>query len=123
MLCEYLAAKPGSRRDMPFGVDTLVFKVLDKMFVLVAWQADPLRITLKADPTNVVILYKQYDAVKPGYYMNKKHWITVTLDGSVPDEELKSMMDDSYALVVKGMSKKARSQLREMGWNGDGKET
>jgi len=100
---------------MPFGADTLVFKVLDRMFALVAWQADPLTISLKADPVDAVILRKQYSAVKPGYHLNKKHWITVTLDGSVPDNELKLMMDDSYTLVVQGMTRAAQSKLREMG--------
>lgn len=121
-LCNILESKPGVRRDMPFGADTLVFKILDKMFALVAWQADPLTISLKADPVDAVILRKQYAAVKPGYYMNKKHWITVTLDGSVPDDELKLMMDDSYTLVVQGMTHAARAKLREMGRLDNGKE-
>jgi len=121
-LCDYLESKIGARRDMPFGVDTLVFKVLDRMFALVAWQADPLTISLKADPVDAVILRKQYAAVKPGYHLNKKHWITVTLDGSVPDNELKLMMDDSYTLVVQGMTRAAQSKLREMGWQDNGKE-
>lgn len=121
-LCTYLESKTGARRDMPFGADTLVFKVLNKMFALVAWQADPLTISLKADPVDAVILRKQYPAVKPGYHLNKKHWITVTLDGSVPDGELILMMDDSYALVVQGMTRVAQSTLREMGWQDNGKE-
>jgi len=122
-LCDYLESKPGARRDMPFGADALVFKVLDKMFALVAWQADPLRISLKADPVDAVILRKQYESVNPGYHLNKKHWVTVTLDGNVPDDELRSIMDESYTLVVRGMTHATRAQLREMGWQGDGKET
>ncbi len=121
-LCDYLEGKVCVRRDMPFGADVLVFKVLDKMFALVAWQADPLTISLKADPFNAVILRKRFDAVKPGYYMNKKHWITVTLDGSVPDDELELMMDDSYNLVVQGMTRAAKAKLRMMGWQEHGKE-
>jgi len=113
-LCQYLESKPGSRRDMPFGPDALVYKVLNKMFSLVAWQADPLSISLKADPVDAVILRKQYTAIKPGYHMNKKHWNTVTLDGSVPDEELMLMIDESYTLVVKGMTRADQEKLWKM---------
>ena len=116
-LCAYLDQKPGARREMPFGPDSLVFKVLDKMFALVAWQAEPLKITLKADPIDAVILRKQYPAVKPGYYMSKKHWNTVTLDGSIPDEELSRMIDDSYTLVVQGMTRADQTKLKEIGKN------
>jgi len=115
-LCEYLESKPGSRRDMPFGPDALVFKVLDKMFALVAWQKDPLTISLKADPVDAVILRKQYPAVKAGYHMHKKHWNTVTLDGSIPDEEIQLMIDESYDLVVQGMTRAQQQQLHTLGW-------
>jgi len=116
-LCKVLDTKPGSRRDMPFGPDSLVYKVLDKMFALVAWQAEPLKITLKADPVDAVILRKQYPAVRPGYYMNKKHWNTITMDGSIPDEELIRMIDESYNLVIQGMTRSDQAKLRELGWN------
>lgn len=122
-LCHYLEAKPGARRDMPFGPDALVFKVLDKMFALVAWQAEPLTVSLKADPMDAMILRKQYEAVKPGYHMNKKHWNTVTLDGSIPDEELRLMIDESYTLVVQGMTRADQAKLQEMGWRDNGTET
>ena len=89
-------------------------KVPNKMFALVAWQADPLTISLKADPIDAVILRKQYTAIKPGYHMNKKHWNTVTLDGSVPDEELMLMIDESYTLVVKGMTRADQEKLWKM---------
>lgn len=114
-----LESKPGARRDMPFGADTLVFKVLNRMFALVAWQADPLTINLKADPVDAVILRKMYPAVKSGYHMNKKHWNTVTLDGSVPHEEIRAMIDESYTLVVRGMTRAKQTQLRMMGWMDD----
>jgi len=113
-LCKYLENKHGSRRDMPFGSDALVFKVLDKMFALLAWQDDPIKISLKADPIDAIILRKQYEAVKPGYHLNKKHWITITLDGSVPDDKLVQMIDDSYTLVVLGMTRAERAKLKSM---------
>jgi predicted DNA-binding protein (MmcQ/YjbR family) len=115
-LCVYLESKPGTRRDMPFGPDALVFKVLDKMFALVAWQKDPLTISLKTDPVDAVILRKQYKAITPGYHMNKKHWNTITLDGSVPDDEIRLMIDESYDLVVQGMTRAKQSQLKKLGW-------
>lgn len=122
-LCEYLESKPASRRDMPFGPDALVFKVLDKMFALVAWQKDPLTISLKADPIDAIILRKQYSAVKPGYHMHKKHWNTVTLDGSIPDEEIRLLIDDSYDLVAQGMTRAKQKQLHSLGWQSHGKKT
>lgn len=116
-LCAYLEGKPDARRDMPFGADTLVFKVMDKIFALVAWQADPLTINLKADPLEAVILRKQYPAVTPGYHMNKQHWNTVTLDGSIPDAEICRMSDDSYRLVARGLSRDQRDRLKRLGWD------
>jgi predicted DNA-binding protein (MmcQ/YjbR family) len=120
VLCAYLEGKPSARRDMPFGSDVLVFKVVNRMFALVAWQADPLTISLKTDPVDGVILRRQYDAVEPGYHLNKKHWNTVSLDGSVPEAELQRMIDDSYALVVQGMTRAQRTKLQESGWQDDG---
>ncbi len=115
-LCHYLDSKPGARRDMPFGKDALVFKAMGKIFAIVAWEADPLTVSLKADPVDAVILRRQYAAVRPGYHLNKKHWNTVTLDGSIPEDELRRMMDESYDLVADGMTRADQERLREMGW-------
>lgn len=119
-LCAYLDSKPAARRDMPFGPDALVFKVLNKMFALIGWQADPMTIALKADPIDVIILRQQYDAVKPGKYLHKKHWNTVTLDGSIPDGEVWRMIDESYMLVVQGMTRADQAKLKKIGWQDDG---
>ena len=81
------------------------------MFALVAESESPLRVNLKCDPFHAELLRTTYAAVLPGYHMNKRHWNTVILDGSVPQEELLEMIDGSYALVVKGLTKKQRSQL------------
>ncbi len=113
-LCAYLDGKVGARRDMPFGADTLVFKVLHRMFALVAWQALPLSISLKADPVDAVILRNLFDAVRPGYHLSKKHWNTVTLDGSVLDAELMKMIDESYTLVVQRMTRADQAKLKKM---------
>ena len=109
----YLLNKKGVTEETPFGPEALVFKVMGKMFALVAWQEQPLRITLKCEPDLAVTLRTQYKAVQPGYHMNKKHWNTISLDGSIPDEQIFGMMDASYALVVKGLKKAERRQLEQ----------
>lgn len=106
-----LLEKKGATEERPFGPEALVFKVMGKMFALVAWEEIPLRITLKCDPDDALALRDQYKAVQPGYYTNKKHWNTITLDGSIPNEEILRMIDDSYALVVKGLKKAVRQEL------------
>lgn len=107
----YLLEKSGAFEDFPFGPEFMVFKVMDKMFALVAFRETPLELNLKCDPELALHLRNIYTAVRPGYHMNKKHWNTVALDGSMPDEEIFSMIDDSYALVVKGLKKADREKL------------
>ena len=102
-LRKYLAAKPGAVEDFPFDPVILVFKVGGKMFALVATDEDPPRINLKCDPLKAEILREYYPAVLPGYHMNKRHWNTVVLDGSIPDEELVAMIDESHDLVVQNL--------------------
>jgi len=111
----YLLKKRGATEEQPFGPQALVFKVMGKMFALVAWEETPLRITLKCDPYDAVALRHQYQAVQPGYHMNKKHWNTITLDRSIPNDEILEMIDDSYDLVVKKLKKALRQQLQSMG--------
>jgi len=106
-----LLSRPGAHLDYPFGPEAAVFKVAKKMFALVAWQDDPLRITLKCDPEDALQYRAMFAAVQPGYHMNKQHWNTITLDGSVPDEALDEMIEASYALVVKGLRKADRVKL------------
>jgi len=110
-LREYLLQKKGTTEEMPFGPEALVFKVSGKMFALVAWQGNPLHISLKCDPMEALFLRDTFKAVKPGYHLNKRHWNTVTLDGTLPDTELRRMIDDSYALVVQGLKKADRDFL------------
>ena len=98
---QYLLGKPGASEDFPFDPSAMVFKVRGKMFALIAVQDTPLRINLKCDPELALHLRASFDAVQPGYHMNKKHWNTITLDGSLPDEEVLTMIDDSYDLVSK----------------------
>ena len=81
------------------------------MFALIAVQDTPLRINLKCDPELARHLRAAYRAVQPGYHMNKKHWNTITLDGSLPNEEILTMIDDSYDFVVKGLPNGDRKSL------------
>ena len=110
-LKNYLLEKPGAAEEFPFDTVTLVIKVSGKMFALVGINDDPLRLNLKCDPGKAEILREIFPAILPGYHMNKRHWNTVVLDGSIADAEILSMIDDSYALVVKGLSKAQRSHL------------
>lgn len=108
----YLLAFPGTTEETPFGPEALVYKVRGKMYALVAWEADPLTISLKCDPDQALFLRDMYPAVQPGYHLNKRHWNTVTLDGSIGDAEIASMIADSYDLVVrKNLTRAERESL------------
>jgi predicted DNA-binding protein (MmcQ/YjbR family) len=106
-----LLGHPGTTEETPFGPEALVYKVMGKMFALVAWEQDPPHLTLKCDPDQALFLRDLYPAVHPGYHMNKRHWNTITLDGSIPDEELRGMIADSYDLVVRGLTARQREAL------------
>lgn len=110
-LRSYCLQKPGAREDFPFDNRTLVFKVMGKMFVLTNLGNSPLSINLKCDPDLALTLRHQYQAVQPGYHMNKRHWNTVTDDGSIPLAEIYALIDHSYELVVNGLTKADREKL------------
>lgn len=107
-LRSYLLEKPGAVEEFPFDTITLVVKVSGKMFALISTNQDPLRMNLKCDPAKAEILREHYPAIIPGYHMNKRHWNSIILDGSIPDAEILSMIDDSYSLVVQGLPKAKR---------------
>jgi predicted DNA-binding protein (MmcQ/YjbR family) len=110
----YCGGKKGAQETFPFDQSTLVFKVMNKMFALMAHEpreGEPLTINLKCDPALAEILRSTYTAIRPGYHMDKRHWNTVTIDGSIPDDEIYRMIDDSYALVVAGLTRKERAAL------------
>ena len=89
----------------------MVIKVGGKMFAIVGLEADPLKISLKADPEDAIIQRNMYEAVQPGYHLNKEHWNTVTLDDSIPDKLLKQMIDESYQLISKKLSRKVKLEI------------
>lgn len=105
------AAKPGAAETYPFDATTAVYKVGGKMFALVPSGGDPPSVSLKCDPEWAEILRNAYPAVRPGYHLNKKHWNTVVLDGSIPDEELEELVDHSYDLVVGSLPRRIRAAL------------
>lgn len=107
----YLGGKPGTVEEYPFGPDTLVLKVGGKIFALVSLGAPPVHVSLKCDPVDAQFLRDAYPAVQPGYHLNKRHWNTVTLDGSVPADELRLMLDNSYGLVLQGLPRAERARL------------
>jgi predicted DNA-binding protein (MmcQ/YjbR family) len=104
-------AKPGSVEDYPFGPEVAVFKVAGKMFALVSLGAPPGSISLKCDPDLAIGLRRQHAAITAGYHLSKRHWNTVTLDGSLPHEQLLDLIDHSYELVVARLPRAERDRL------------
>ena len=104
-------AHPGAAEEFPFGPETSVFKVGGKMFALSALDGMPLAVSVKCEPELAVELRATYAAVRPGYHLNKRHWNTITIDGSMPDKLVRDMVEDSYDLVVSGLPRVARERL------------
>ncbi|MCU0234851.1 MAG: MmcQ/YjbR family DNA-binding protein [Thermoanaerobaculales bacterium] len=106
-----LLERPGATEDAAFGPEHLSYKVGGKLFAVLSWDEEPMRVALKCDPVKVEVLRKVFPAVRPAPYFNKQHWNLVILDGSVPGAELEAMIDESYALVVKGLTRKQREAI------------
>lgn len=111
-LREYCLKKKGVTEEFPFGNETLVYKVMGKIFLLTGLASESFTFNVKSDPDKAVELREQYDAVQPGYHMNKKHWNTIHVDGRLSNQLLKEMIDDSYTLVVNSLPKKQREELQ-----------
>jgi predicted DNA-binding protein (MmcQ/YjbR family) len=106
----------GAEETFPFGPDVSVFKVGGKMFALCDLGAESLRVSLKCEPGLAEALREAHAAVIPGYHLNKRHWNTVIIDGSLPDKTVREMIEDSYDLVVSQLPPERR---RALGWRGD----
>jgi predicted DNA-binding protein (MmcQ/YjbR family) len=106
----------GAEETFPFGPETSVFKVAGKMFALSQLDPESLRVSLKCEPQLAEALRAAHAAVIPGYHLNKRHWNTVIVDGSIADDAIRDMIEDSYDLVV---SKLPRARRRGLGWRGD----
>ena len=107
----YCLAKKGVEESFPFGEDTLVFKVGGKIFLLTGLNSSPLQFNVKCHSEKAIEWREQYEAVQPGYHMNKKHWNTVVVDGSIPNKVIQQMIDDSYELVVQSLPKSIRDTI------------
>ena len=107
----YLLSKPEALEDFPFGGDVAVFKIRGRMFATLVDHQGQSSMNLKCDPEEAQFLRDMFDAVRPGYHMNKTHWNTVILDGSIPPGEIERMIDRSYGLVVRKLKKTDRNAL------------
>ena len=106
--------RPGVTEEMPFGPVTTVFKVEGKVFLLSALERTPLEVSLKCEPPLAEQLRRDFpETVRPGYHLNKRHWNTVLCDGSLPDQMVRDMVEDSYDLIVAAMPAAVRERL---GW-------
>ncbi|UXE68492.1 MAG: MmcQ/YjbR family DNA-binding protein [Chryseotalea sp. WA131a] len=110
---KYCLSKKGVTEEFPFDNNTLVFKVMGKMFALTNVEAFE-GINLKCEPELAAQLREEYPAVKAGYHMNKKHWNTIVMDGSIGDKLIQQWIDLSYDLVVASLPKKEREALKDL---------
>ena len=111
-LRDYCLLKPAVEETFPFGPDTLVYKVGGKVFLICSLNADALQFNVKCDPEKAIELQERYPCVQPGYHMNKKHWNTIVVDGSVSNNLLTEWIDDSYDLIVQSLPVKLREQVK-----------
>jgi predicted DNA-binding protein (MmcQ/YjbR family) len=108
---EYCLTFPGAEETFPFGPETSVFKVEGKIFALSQLDGRPLRVSMKCEPLLAEQLREAHTAVIPGYHLNKRHWNTVIIDGSLPETMVKDMIEDSYDLVVSALPVSRRRAL------------
>lgn len=106
----YCLSLPHATEDMPFGEDTLVFKVGGKIFLLTGLRGS-FYINLKCDPEYALELRESHNSIRPGYHMNKKHWNTVEVDGALSDDFLGELINHSYQQVIATLTKKVRVEL------------
>lgn len=114
-IIEYCLKKKGATQEHPFGPTPLVIKVADKMFALIFEETgNVVRLNLKCDPIIAENLREQHDCVRPGFHMNKKHWNSIMIDGSLSASDVFDMIDHSYDMVVKKLPKSLREAILEM---------
>ena len=111
-LCTYLLRHPGAIKEVPIGMDIQAFKVHDKIFALLAWQKDPMELTLKSKTVNGSRYASRYPSILSGSSNNQIQWITVIIDGKIPLSELLDIIDESYELVLKSLKKAIREKLQ-----------
>ncbi len=115
---DYCLNKKGTNEDFPFDSDTLVFKVLGKMFALAPlkkWEVGEASLNLKCNPEYALELREQYESIYAGFHMNKKHWNTISIyTGELSPKFILELIDHSYDMIVKGMTKKQREELNNL---------
>lgn len=112
---DYCLSKKGVTEETPFGEDTLVYKVMGKMYALTGLNSDPFRFNLKCDPDRALELRDEYEDIIPGYHMSKTHWNTVIAgNNQVPEKLQRELIDHSYELVVASLTKKLQQELKEL---------
>jgi predicted DNA-binding protein (MmcQ/YjbR family) len=112
-LREYCLSKAGVEETLPFGPDTLVYKVGGRAFLLTGLDSEDLRFNVKCDPDKAIELREAFSCVLPGYHMNKKHWNTIVVNGSASSKQLREWIDHSYDLVAAGLSKKNQAESKK----------
>ena len=110
-VCAHCLSLPHVEETLPFGPDVLVYKVGGKAFALTVPEEFPARVNLKCNPERAEQLRDEHEGIIPGYHMNKRHWNTVVLDGSVPSRLVRELIDHSYALVTASLTAKMRKEL------------
>lgn len=115
-LADFLLSFPETTEEQPFGPEVDVYKVAGKMFAILSPDEEPARISLKCEPSLALELREEFTAVTPGYHLNKTHWNTVVLDGTVPERELKRMISHSYERVAAKLPKADRERLSLVDW-------
>jgi predicted DNA-binding protein (MmcQ/YjbR family) len=110
---EYCLSLHGVTEDMPFGDDTLVFRVMNKIFALTNLEGE-IRINLKCDPERAIELREEHAAIIPGYHMNKRHWNSLVMNGSLKKELVTSLIDHSYELVAASLPETKRKELKQI---------
>ena len=113
----YCLSKKGVTEEFPFDQYTLVYKVMGKIFTICGLDSPEFHVALKADPDYAIELREQYQEVQPGFHLNKTHWNTVNFEGSLKDDFLKQLIDHSYTQVIKGMTKKLRTEWENLKGN------
>ncbi|SCZ02176.1 MmcQ/YjbR family DNA-binding protein [Alkaliphilus peptidifermentans] len=111
MLKNYCLSMKDTYEDYPFGEDVLVVKVKSKMFALITEKGNCLNISLKCDPVLSHSLREAHASITAGYHLNKTHWNTIIIDGSLPEDEIQWMIKHSYEIVVKKLPKPQRDEL------------
>ena len=108
-------AMPGAIEDFPFGPENSVFKVSGKIFAISRLRSRPLRVSVKCEPGLAEQLRAGYPAITPGYHLNKRHWNTIDLDGSLTDAMVRDMIEDSYDLILAALPKATQRALSWIG--------